>query len=367
MINIQNGITNRQIVFILYLSLTAITLITLPKDMAINSGRGFWVTILISSVIFGFAAVLITKLNMMFPGDTLYDYSRRIIGKAPTYAVSVFYILYFLTVSFFLCISFANVMHFDFFTETPRWGELIVGIPLFGYMAYKGTATIARLYLILGGLLLVIMTFIFVSMLFEGRIERVLPLFVPSEAGKYITAVKNTITPFLGMELLTVIPFTKKNKGAPKAAFFTILGIGLYYILSIAGCHMMLGSNEIVYHNDALIEAIRLVQYPTVEFLQRLDIFYLTFGFMGVSIVKSLVYTAVVEYFCRMFPKVKRIYPVIGIGVIIFVLSELSKDVRDLEAVLSGVISVAGLAAAAAIPGLLYIIARVKRHAGKVF
>ncbi len=366
MINIPNSIRNGQMVFILFLSLTAVTLITLPKAMALSAGHGFWITLLISSVIFGLVAVLITKLNMMFPGETLYDYSRRIVGKAPTYVIGVFYMLYFLTVSFFLCMSFSDILHFDFLLKTPRWGELIVGIPLFGYIAYKGVTTVARLFVVIGALLLVFMTFVFVTMLIEGRPERVLPLFVPSETGKYLSAVKDTVTPFLGMELLTIIPFTKKNKGAPKIAFFTVVGIGLFYMLSVAGCYMMLGSNEIVYHNDALIEAIRLVEYPSVQFLQRIDVFYLTFGFTGIFTTKALVYMAITEYFCRMFPKVKRIYPVIGIGIIVFFLSVFTEDVKDLEFTVGSFIAVMGLIAAAVIPGLLYIIAKVKRHAGKI-
>ena len=365
LIDIPNTITNRQMVFILFLTITSITIITLPKDMAVCAGNGFWIPILVTAFVFALFTILIVKLNMMFQGKMLFDYSVEIIGKKTAVILAVFYIAYFLTVSVFLCTSYSNMVHYNFLLKTPQWAELMIGVPLFGYIAYKGVTNVARIFAYLGPVILVMLVIFFATMLIEGRIERILPFYVPSEAGKYISCLKDTPIAFLGFEVLTVIPFTKKNKKAAKTAFLTIIGVGFFYILAVAGTIMMLGINEIVYHNNPLIDAVRLIQYPEIEFLQRVDLLYEVFGFMGVFASKSIVYLAVVEYTCRLLPKVKRIVPVIAAGIIILTTSVLTVNIKDIAKIFSGIITIAGFAAALFIPGILLLIAKVKKRAGK--
>jgi spore germination protein (amino acid permease) len=365
-VSIPNSVKNRQIIFILFTTITCVTIITIPKMLALSAKNGFWLTVLIGSVIFGLIAILICKLNLMFEGQALYDYSQKIVGKGVTYVIAVFYIVYFFIVSTYLCDNFADILHFDFLLKTPQWGELIIGIPLFGYIAYKGITNVARLMTIIGTILFIVLVILFVSMLNQGTANHIKPLYILSQTGNYITAVKEMIVPLLGAEVLLVIPFTVQNKKAARYTFFTFLGIGLFYILATAGCIMMIGMNEIIYLDDPLIEAIRLVQYQQIEFLQRVDIIYMVFGFMGVFAGKSMVYLVIVEYVCRMFPRLKRIYPVIAVGIIVFFSSTFTYDIKDIDVFLDGVISVAGMIAVLVIPGLLYIIAKVKKHAGKV-
>ena len=75
-----NSITNRQMFFIIFLTLTSYTTINLPKTMAQTAGRSSWIPIMAVSIIFGGAAVIITKLNNMYQGKVLFDYSQEIVG-----------------------------------------------------------------------------------------------------------------------------------------------------------------------------------------------------------------------------------------------------------------------------------------------
>ena len=47
-----NSVTNRQMVFIIFLSITTYTTIDLPKIMAEAAGRSSWIPILIVSIFF---------------------------------------------------------------------------------------------------------------------------------------------------------------------------------------------------------------------------------------------------------------------------------------------------------------------------
>ena len=127
----------------------------------------------------------------------------------------------------------------------------------------------------------------------------------------------------------------------------------------------MIGMDEIAYHNFPLVDAIRLVEYPSIEFLQRLDIVYDTIGFIRVFVGKSLVMLAIVEILCKMFPKAKRLFLTILTVVAVSVTSLLTMNIADMFQVFKTVLSYASIASALVIPVMLTVIARVKKNAPK--
>ncbi len=361
-----NSITNRQMVFILFTTLTTITSVSIAQAMALGAGTGAWIPILLVSVVFGLVAVLIVKLNMLFPGKVLFDYSGELVGKRVAYVIAVFYILYFLVVSTYLCISFSRTIAHNFLPQTPQWAELAVGIPIFGYIAYKGITNLARLFEVIGLILLLVMVLLYIFMLLQGHINNILPLFDPSDVPEYASSAKDLVVPFLGMEILTVIPFTAANRKASKVAFITLIGIGVYYVLVVYACFVMITPEEIVYYKDPLIESMHLVELRPIQFLNRVDIIYLTIGLAGVIAGKSIVITAVVEYTARIFTKAKRLFIVVGVCIAVFVLSLSFAHMKDFDPLFVGVISWGGLPAAVLIPLVLFIVAKVKKHGGKM-
>lgn len=363
-----NSITNRQMVFILFLTLSTVTLITIPKVMAESAGVGGWVTLMSTAVIFGVLAVIIVSLNNMFQGKVLFDYSQQLVGKAGSYIIAIFYILYFVGISVDLSSSLTNILKTNFLLKTPQWATLFASLFICGYAAYKGITNVARIFEIYGFIFLLAVGAVHILMLFQGNPENILPLYVPSETGKYFAAIKDAIFPFLGIEVLTVIPFTVKNgKKSAKIAFLTLIGIGLLYVLVTESSIMMVGKNEIVHYQDAMITAIRQVELPFIEFLKRVDVIYLVVGLMGIHAGITIVYTSIVEYVCRIFSKVSRVIIVVCVGIAIFVLGTIASGINNFGKVFSELVIYFGLAAAAFIPILLFVIAKVKKHAGKLY
>lgn len=358
-----NTITNRQMAFILFLTLTSVTILTIPKVMAETAGVGSWITIMIISVIFGLLAVLFTRLNQAFPGRALYDYSQDLVGKAGCLIISVFYAQYFLIAGVFLCTTMTGMLHANFLFKTPEWAFLLAGLPVFGYSAYKGPTNVARIFELYGAVFLIGLLVVHANMLIQGDVVNILPLVIPSEIGEVFGAMKEAVISFLGIEILTVLPLTKNNKKASKVAFLTLLGIGLMYVLVVESSIMMVGIHEIKYSEYPLITAFRQVQLKHIEFLRRVDVLYLTIGIMGIFVVISVLYMAVVEYVSRLIPRANRAAVVIAVGAAIFVVSFIGLNIQNFDEILTNYITYAGFLAAGAIPLLLWIIARVKKYA----
>ena len=361
----KGSVTNRQLVFVVFIACVALTTITLPHNMALSAGRGAWLTLLLSGLIFGIMAVIIVKLNRMYEGKMLVEYSRDIAGGFVSYALGIFYALYFLLFELTLLNTSSKVAQVNFMFKSPQWALIFILIPVFGYIAYKGRTTAARLAEIFCIWFLIIAGATYITMLIQGDFRYLLPLFNASKTGQYIAAAKEAFPSFLGMEVLTILPMTKKNVKAPKTVFFVMMGVAVFYILDVYGCYVMLGLNEIAFHTYPLIDAVRLVQYPAIEFLQRVDVSYMTFGFIRIFIAEGIVYMALVEILCKMLPKVKRLVVVLGSGAVFAVLSVVCLGIQEIPEILKGALSYAGIAAAFVIPLVLYVIAKVKKRGKK--
>jgi spore germination protein (amino acid permease) len=290
-------INNRQLALLLFIILMGETSAYIPGLMASAAGEGSWLPIIINSVIFGFGAFIIVKLGSQYEGKMLYEYSGEIIGKAGAFILGSLFIIYFLIVTVYLLVSFTNMLKNNFLYNTPSWFELLLGIPVFGYAAYKGVRNVARMAEITGIILLIVALLIHTAMFAQGKIQNILPLFNPQELGRYLSAMKEGIVPFLGIEVLTIVPFAlSAKKKAPKVAFLSVVAIGIFFIFIIETSVMMVGIEDIVNYTDPLVVALRRVELEPIEFLTRIDIFYLTIGFAGFFVYLIVEYCAVVEY-----------------------------------------------------------------------
>ncbi|MFZ5974946.1 MAG: GerAB/ArcD/ProY family transporter [Bacillota bacterium] len=358
-----NSITNRQMFFILFLTLTTYTAIGIAKVMVENANTGCWIPILVMALIFAVAVTTIVRLNNMFQGKVLFDYSREIVGKFPAYVLGIYFILYFLLLGIYLNVQVVNMIRAEFYPETPQWATLLLGIPVFGFMAYKGVTNVARLFEIYGIIFITAAVTVHVIMFTQGMGYSIFPLFNKADMGQYAAALKDAVFPFLGIEILTIIPFTQKNgKKATKAAFFTLIAIGLFYVMVVESTVKIAGFHNITSYKYPLIEAVRLADIP---FFERGDILYLTMGFFGLIAGITIVYLAIVEYACRVFAKAKRAVIVIITGAVLTAACLFALGIKDLDIFLD-YFTFMGLVSAILIPTVLFVIARVKKRAGKI-
>jgi len=361
-----NTMTNRQMVFIILLSLTSYNVITIPKEMAASAGTGSWLVIFIASVIFGLFAVIITSLGNRFQGRIISEYSAQLISRPGAMVLSFAYVAYFLFLAVFLVATEAKVLQSAFFPKMPFWAFPLFSIPVFCFIANKGITTIARLCELVGILFFCTGTLVHLIMLTEGEPNHILPLFNAAEINDYLMGLIKTVGPFTPLSVLLAIPFTKKNgKKSKKAAFFTIIAIGLFYILIVLTSIMKVGINNIVHYEDALIIAIRDTSPEFLEVLARLDILFLTVGFAGLFMGIAIILTAIVEIFCRIFKRAGRPVVVAIMGTVIFLLCLVTDGIKDYTQAATKIKTLSGFVLSMFIPLALLIIAKIKNPKSK--
>lgn len=358
------NITNRQLFFILLLTLTSFSVVNIAKIMAQYAGNGYWVTIFITMIFFSFVAVTIVKLNNIHKNKMIYDYSTELVGPVLTYIISLFYFFYFMMIVVFLVMQMSVILKANFLDQTPMWASMLVGIPVYCYIAYKGINTIARMIEFFGIIYLIIAVTVHILMFTQGHVYRILPLFNMQDVIKYLKAIKYAIFPFLGIEILLFIPFNNRDgKKSVRTAFFSIITIGVFYVLIIATCIMKLGLNSIIHYKDALLFAIRDMNVPLLDFFKRLDVLFLTVGFIGFFMGISIVYTVLTELILKVFVKLKRVLVVVILAVSSYLLCLIANMIHaDFSKFVQNVGTFLGLTAAAVIPTILLIITKVKNN-----
>ncbi len=356
----SNNITNRQVFFILVMTLTTYTTISLPKVVAEEVGTSGWITILIAAIFFGGMAVIITTLNNLYPGKAIYDYSREISGGFVARAITVYYILYFAVVCVNLKIKLVTFLQSNFLPKTPQYIMLAVSVTLFGYVSYKGITNVARLFEMFGIVFLITTITLCVVMLTQGMLYNILPLFNPLEAKQVFTSMPYLIFPYGGIEVLLVIPFTRENKKAPAVSFFTLLFIGAFYVLLVEGTISILGISNTILYNDTFIEAIKIVQIPVLE---RPDLFYLTVGLTSLFAGMIIVYAALIEHIIKLFPKLGRKKTTVSTGVLLYTFCLLAFNVKDLVNKLEEYLGFPVLVSCFIIPGALLVAAKIQKKA----
>lgn len=147
---LKSSVTDRQIFFLLFLTLTSYTIISISKVIAQGVGSDGWVALTITSLVFAVFAAIIVRLNSAFPGMMLFDYCQRIAGKFLAYVVAIYFILYFLMVSAYLNTQLAQVLREEFYPKTPSWAMLVSGVLVFGWVAQRGVTGVARFFEIIG-------------------------------------------------------------------------------------------------------------------------------------------------------------------------------------------------------------------------
>lgn len=359
---LMNSITNKQLVMILFITLTCYSIIVIPKVMAESAGTGNWITLILTALIFGLAAVVIVSLNSLFQGKMLFDFAPQIVGKPIAYVIVIFYILYFFFIVVYLITMKARLLKADFFPQTPLWSFPFIGIPVFCFIANKGITNVSRLAEIIGVVFIITAVFVHLIMMTQGKVNRIQPFFNTSDIKNYIEGFKYAIFPFLGIELLLAIPLTKKNGSkAKKTAFLTVMFIGLFYIFLVESCIMKVGLNDIVNYKDPLIVAIRDTSPEFIEIFTRLDILYLTVGFGALFVGISINFAVIVEYLCRIFKNTNRPIIVTAVGAISYIIFFIVKDMAKYEKFVEDIGTYLGIVGSIVIPVFLFVLAKIRK------
>lgn len=356
-------VTDRQIIFVIFITIVGYSVIELPKTMAETAGTGAWITLMLSAIAFSIPACIFAYLGYLFQGKTLFEYSQILIGKPLSVFLSIIYFIYFLIILAFLNRSAAEVIKVNLLYKTPIGVTMFVMLLFSGYAASKGITNVGRILEYYGIIIIFLALFIHIAMASQGDLMNIRPFYESTEANNYITAIPDTVIAFLGFELLTVIPFSKSNgKRTIGYVFATMLTVGIFYAFVVETSFMVLSIEDTKNYVYALITAMRRVEIKQLQFLVRLDIIFFMAWLFAIFSTFTVVIYGVSSYLSNLFPSIKNLWVILIVVTLAYLLGMLPEDIGVIKQILSIATNKLGLFLAGVVPIILFAITKGKKY-----
>lgn len=359
-------ITNRQISLMLYCTIVGYGVINLPRDAAKSAGLGSWFSLLVLTIIFIAIAYIITYLQYIFEGKTLYEYSQQLVGKTITYIFLTVYILYFFLSFTMLTRIYAETLKMIILNKTPVIAICALFYIVVFYALAKGINVVARVCELYGILNIIGFMFINTLLLTKGRLVHIRPLFVVQDLGIYFSAVFKIVLAFLGMEILFVLPLSRQhNKKVLKYTTFIVGFIGIIYIYIVESVISVVGVDSLVHYEVSLLDVIRGTDIYYLEFFRRLDGIYMIYWSMNIVCAMCLWGYGAITFTSKIIKRIKYKYIVTGVVIMSFIIAQIPKTKDQIELIIK-YNSYLGAIATIVIPVILLIITKVKKYDKKI-
>lgn len=362
----KNNITNRQVSFILYCIIVGYGVINLPKSAAEAGGTGGWISILISTAIFIPITYMITYLQYVYEGKTIYEYSKKLVGNFLTYVFVFIYIIHFFLFFTLITRIFSETLVLVILVKTPVIYISILFYIVVGYAIIKGIGAIGRLCEIYG-FISIVLTIIFGLIIFtQGKMVNIMPVFVKEDVSTYLKGATKMFLPLLGMEILTMIPIDKNNnKKIFKNTILMIVFIGFIYIYLIEAIFSVVGVEAVVNTKASIFEIAKGIDVSYLEFLRRLDGLYLFSWMLNIVCAMSLWGYGAASLINKVFKNIKYNFVVIVMIILSFIIGRVPKTMEQVEKLIT-YLSYAGIIQLFVIPFILLLITKVKKYDKKL-
>nr|WP_282433895.1 endospore germination permease [Desulfitobacterium sp. LBE] len=230
-----------QFATLLFLTIMATAVLTVPSITAKTAGQSAWMVPALASG-FGFITLWLTiKLNRRFPEKNLIQYSRAIAGKYMGKVIGIGYIIFFFVFSFLIVQQFAEVIYIFLLGDTPPWFLNLCFVLVSSYGVLLGIEVIARS----AQFVLPLFVISFLSIAFfafqDMRLKELLPLF---EGGLY-PIIKASVVPgsWFGECIIMafLFPHINKHKEVFRKGFWTIIVAAIFFTGNILLTLLILG------------------------------------------------------------------------------------------------------------------------------
>lgn len=233
-----------------------------------------WLSVLIAGAIFIFFGTISARLSRMFPGETIFQYSKTITGKFFGLLLSMAIIIFYTFISGYEVRILSELVHTYLLLRTPKEVVIIIFICVGTYLVVGGINLIARTFqLYLPVILIILLSILFMGMI-EFELENLMPVL-----GKGILPViesaKATSLSFIGFGVIAVITAFMKNPG--KAVNAVVAGIAIPIVVYVISAIIIVGVltiDEVKTLTWPLASFVNAIEYPG-GFVENFQVFFL--------------------------------------------------------------------------------------------
>ncbi|OXS53371.1 hypothetical protein B1A99_30405 [Cohnella sp. CIP 111063] len=239
----RQQISERQFFFIIFVSIASLTFFSVPSQLIPKVKQDLWLSMALGAATDVYVACLLYRLGLKYPGKSIVEYSRSILGPVGN-LFSFVVLLFFCGVCVTAIWIYSDLLSSSLLPDTPLIAFSGTLTLCSGWAASKGIETIGRLSLILGTIILISTVILFSTSIPIVELRHLLPQFEdgfgPALGGAIYPASWFGICILMGMLMPHLAHPRKTLKVKVSAVLLGALIMTGYLLYSIAvmGVHM---------------------------------------------------------------------------------------------------------------------------------
>ncbi|MCZ8512176.1 endospore germination permease [Paenibacillus filicis] len=253
----------------------------------VEAKQDAWIAMAVAAVIGIIITFVATKLSLLYPGQTLIEYSQTILGKWLGKLVMIPYLLMWYSLIAVVLRQFTDFMVMNLLSRTPLLAVIIPMGLVVTIAASGGPQCLGRLSELVGPISYA-MAFSMTFLLFRD-LDRtaIFPIFVDTG----LAAILKGALPgadFLGESIIIMmlVSFMSKPEQAPSRAIWGVAAASLLLIYWIMITLMIFGTALASNMWFPIYDAVRMIS--AMEFMQNLETLGIILWFFSVFIKMSL-------------------------------------------------------------------------------
>ncbi|ADY24999.1 GerAB/ArcD/ProY family transporter [Bacillus paranthracis] len=270
----RNNLTTFQFIVFIHTLQLASGVLVLPsyKEASIQADR--WVAVLLGYIGTSVIGVIIIRFLHAHPDKKFHQILVYYFGKWMGTAFIILYGIYFFLVGFTTLLKAIGIVKVWIFPSIPSYQIAVLLIYPFYFLALSGINSLANYS---------VMVFFFTTgmpllLIFALRYEfHPLYLFPILGNGLYpvLKTVKETITPFAGLEIAYFLyPYLKNKNRAIQGVLIANTGTMIVYVYVTILCSVYFSSEDL---NEIIWPVFEVLKSIHFSFLERLEIIYIAY------------------------------------------------------------------------------------------
>ncbi|PAD85332.1 hypothetical protein CHH57_00230 [Niallia circulans] len=279
-------ISAKQMMSLLMMTIISTAILSIPAVTSKHAGHDMWVSPIFSSISGLITAFIILQLHKLYPNETIFQYSKHIVGTFLSKCIGLAYLLYILLVTSIIVREYADFILTSLLYSTPLVVIIGVMVILCAYSVKSGLEVFARASQVF--LPIYIFSLLVLLLLFhEFDVKNMLPLF----EGKWKSMLHGALQPALWFNQIfymgILLPYVK-DKATKKVVGYKVILYSLIVMFSLNIICLFLFGENVDSYQFPVFTAFRYIYIP--PFFERFESVLVVIWVLGVFIKISLFY-----------------------------------------------------------------------------
>ncbi len=357
----KNKISNNQLKALIISIVIGIGVLSLPSDLAEIVENGGWLSIILGGILTIPIILVINNLNQSYPGKIYFEFGKEIVPPFIFNLISIVFLIYLISILTFSVRIFGEVIKVFLLETTPIEIIIIAMIFVTSYLGRCEIEVIGRMALIIYPIILLTVIGVAIFSLPGIDFSNIFPL-ANIKLKPMLRSIPIAFFAYGGYEIaLITMGNVEKPKESLKYSIYAIVDIVIIYLLFFFITLSQFGINELKRQIWPSLVLTREIGFPGL-FIENLDGIVMAiwvmviFGTMGPAFHVSGVILS------SLFNTKKHDYFVTALIPIVYIISILPQNLRDVYKYMGKFVNVTGVISVVIFPIILFLINKVKNR-----